>query len=160
MFLLIGLALAGVPTKLAPDEERGEALYRASCWQCHGVNALGDGPLSAAVPSPPLAGRIVSDDFPDTVDLIEAGQGDMPAYSQVLNRHDIRRILVWLATLDPETGINPDAPLPEEDTEDTELEDPPEGTVEGTVERPETVVPPAGALKAPPVLPVLPPAED
>jgi mono/diheme cytochrome c family protein len=157
MFLLIGLALAGVPTKLAPDEERGEDLYRASCWQCHGVNALGDGPLSAAVPSPPLAGRIASDDFPDTVDLIQVGQGSMPAYSQVLNRHDTRRILVWLATLDPETGINPDAPLPEEAEEAEEAEEP-GNAQEDAVERPETV-PSAGAPKTPPVLRV-PPDED
>ena len=122
MFILIGLALADVPTKLAPDEERGEALYRENCWQCHGANALGAGPLSAVLPSPPLAGRIATEDFPDSVDLIQGGQGNMPAYSQVLNRHDSRRILVWLATLDPETGRRPgeepedeDAPEPVED---------------------------------------------
>ena len=106
MFILIGLALADVPTKLAPDEERGEALYRENCWQCHGANALGAGPLSAVLPSPPLAGRIAAEDFPDSVDLIQGGQGNMPAYSQVLNRHDSRRILVWLATLDPDAHLH------------------------------------------------------
>lgn len=157
MFLLIGLALADVPTKLAPDEERGETLYRESCWQCHGVNALGDGPLAAALSSPPLAGRIASEDFPDSVDLIQSGKGSMPAYSQVLNRHDTRRILVWLATLDPETGINPDAPPPEEPEEDEgpgEDEEPAEAAVE-----PPEVVPPLGKPKSPPVL-RRPPDED
>jgi mono/diheme cytochrome c family protein len=117
MFLLIGLSLADVPTKLAPDEERGEMLYRENCWQCHGADALGKGPLSAALPSPPLAGRILSEDFPESVDLIQGGLGNMPAYSQVLNRHDSRRILVWLATLDPETGQGPGGDPEEEDAE-------------------------------------------
>jgi mono/diheme cytochrome c family protein len=132
MLLLIGLALADGPTKLPPDAERGETLYRESCWQCHGANALGDGPLSAALPSPPLAGRIAEDGFPASVDLIQSGKGNMPAFSEVLNRHDTRRILVWLATLDPETGIDPSAPVPEPEVE--EADGPP--SVEGVPRKP------------------------
>ena len=122
--MLIGMALADVPTKLAPDEERGEALYRENCWQCHGTNGLGDGPLAVALPSPPLAGRIAAEDFPASVDLIQAGTGSMPAYSQVLNRHDSRRIMVWLATLDPETGLRLGAE-PEEGEEEAPAEEAP-----------------------------------
>jgi hypothetical protein len=59
----------------------------------------------------------LSEDFPESVDLIQGGLGNMPAYSQVLNRHDSRRILVWLATLDPETGQGPGGDPEEEDAE-------------------------------------------
>ena len=116
MLLLICAALADTPAKLPPDTERGEARYRDNCWQCHGANALGDGPVADALPSPSLAGRISKDAFPDTIALIQGGQGSMPAYSQILDRHDVRRILLWLETLDPQTGLPPGgAPDSEDD---------------------------------------------
>jgi len=150
MLLLIGLATAGVPTKLPPDKERGETLYRERCWQCHGASALGDGPLAEALPSPPLAGRIASDDFPDAIAVIQKGQGSMPACSQVLNHHDTRRILVWLAALDSETGIDPDAPAPDDEDEDED-----EDEAATPDDAPDEALPaPKGSPKSPPALPL------
>ncbi len=108
LWILIGTALAKVPTKIPPDAERGEALYREHCWQCHGALALGDGPLSAALPSPPLAGLIEQEGFEQAVKLTQTGQGSMPSFSTVMDRHDTRRIFVWLSELDPQTGRHPD----------------------------------------------------
>ena len=94
---------AGVPTKIPPDRDRGQELYRTNCWQCHGAQGLGDGPAMA---SPPLAGRIGASGYDDAVELIFTGKGDMPGFSGVMDKTETRRILVWLADLDPKTGVD------------------------------------------------------
>jgi len=101
-------ALAEQPSKLKPDVERGERLYLENCWHCHGRRALGDGPLANAgpVPAPPLAGR-VPDDQDVWVTTIHRGKETMPGFGPVFDRHDARRVLVWLDALDPETGDGP-----------------------------------------------------
>jgi mono/diheme cytochrome c family protein len=95
--------LAGVPTKIPPDRDRGRELYAINCWPCHGEAALGDGPAMA---SPPLAGRISASGYDEAVALIQAGKGDMPGFSAVMDKSETRRILVWLAELDPKTGAD------------------------------------------------------
>ena len=35
------------------EMSEGEALFVANCAECHGVNALGDGPLATSLPIPP-----------------------------------------------------------------------------------------------------------
>ena len=99
-----GLALAAMPTKRPPDPERGRTLYRENCWQCHGFTGEGAGPVAAALPtvSPPLAGRLAEADYDRLAQLILSGKGDMPGFSAVMDRHDARRVLIWLGTLDPE----------------------------------------------------------
>ena len=49
----------------------------------------------------------------------------MPAFGPVFDRHDARRVLVWLAALDPATGKLPEAqePEPEPEPKDGEGED-------------------------------------
>lgn len=91
---------------MPPDPQRGEDLYMDNCWQCHGKKALGDGPLAQALPTPPpaLAGRWTEHRFDEIVATMRQGQGDMPGFSAVFDRHNARRILVWLATLDSKTG--------------------------------------------------------
>ncbi len=101
LILLSSFALAGVPTKLESDKDRGEMLYMRNCWQCHGKQGLGDGPLAEAFdPLTPLAGTIPPEDYDVTIALIRQGRGSMPAFSDVIDKHDARRVLVWLAKAD------------------------------------------------------------
>lgn len=104
--LLLALATslplsAATPTKRPADAVKGRMLYEDHCWQCHGPSGLGDGPLS-----PGLGQRLASlrgtdrSTWPALVDLIQQGAGDMPAFAEVMDRHDTRRILVWLEALD------------------------------------------------------------
>ncbi len=122
LVLLGGVAVAAVPTKRPPDPERGRTLYRENCWSCHGWTGEGNGPMAALLPtvSPPLAGRYEKERYDALVELILEGKGDMPAYAQVMDRHDARRILIWLATLDPEKPHDPadDKPQKAAETED------------------------------------------
>ena len=110
--LVAMVAWAGVPTKSPPDPERGRQLYGVNCWQCHGKAALGDGPAQVALraAAPALAGRLGDSPLPPQVDLILTGSGDMPGFGAVMDRRDARRILKWLAGLDPETGKDPMRP--------------------------------------------------
>ena len=101
LLLISSLALAGVPTKLESDKDRGELLYMRNCWQCHGKQGQGDGPLAEAFePLAPLAGTIPSEEYDQAIALIRQGKGDMPAFSDVLDKHDTRRVLVWLSKAD------------------------------------------------------------
>lgn len=106
VFTLLGLlvlpAIAGVPTKMPDDREKGRQIWRESCWQCHGWTGEGSGPVAAELPtpSPPLAGRVAEADYDRLIAVIQDGAGDMPAYSAMLDSHDARRVLVWLASLD------------------------------------------------------------
>jgi mono/diheme cytochrome c family protein len=112
----VATSWAGVPSKLPPDKERGEALYKTNCSMCHGATAQGDGALSGALqkPAPRLAGNIRTDEQDGNIDLIQQGRGDMPAYSAIMDRHDTRRVLVWLGSLD-EAGQPRDAKNKAED---------------------------------------------
>ncbi|MCK6506211.1 cytochrome c [Myxococcota bacterium] len=106
---------AKVPTKMPEDKVRGRELYQDLCWQCHGVEGRGDGPLAALLGAPPgdLRGRAEAD-WPALVDRVLQGQGDMPAFAESLDRHEARRILVWLAALDAgEQGVAATRVLPE-----------------------------------------------
>jgi mono/diheme cytochrome c family protein len=87
-----------VPTKRPPDAEVGQALYQQSCWQCHGERGLGDGPAAAAMVGgvPSLAGKIVEEDFAGLVTIVEDGRGRMPAFAEDIDKHNARRILVYL----------------------------------------------------------------
>ena len=45
-----GLALA---TSAAADAAKGKELFAANCSSCHGMTGKGDGPVGAALPTPP-----------------------------------------------------------------------------------------------------------
>lgn len=89
---------SAVPTKRKPDRERGRDLWLQSCWECHGTEGKGDGPAAAAVPGgvPTLEGKISEDKFDALVVLVEDGKGRMPAYREDIDKHDARRILLYL----------------------------------------------------------------
>ena len=121
--LLLFSAGAKIPLRDPPPRDGGKALYASSCWQCHGERALGDGPLSSALPSPPLAGRVTADDHDRLLPIILHGAGDMPGFSPGLTESESRWILIWLATLDPVTGLGPAPVEDEEEAADEEAAD-------------------------------------
>ena len=103
LFLLL---IAAMPSKAPTDLKKGETLYQELCWQCHGKRALGDGPLAGSLPTEPpaLAGRYKQAQFSAAVKTIQEGKGSMPAYELLIDKHDSRRIMVWLSALDKKTG--------------------------------------------------------
>lgn len=109
--LLAGAALAapekkstGMPTKRAPDPEVGMRLYNQSCWQCHGMTGKGDGPAAGSVlggvPSLVDAVKALPDGkegaWAPMIDVIQQGKGKMPAYAEDIDKHDSKRILIYL----------------------------------------------------------------
>jgi mono/diheme cytochrome c family protein len=102
-----------VPTRRPPDVEQGLKLYKQSCWQCHGETGLGDGPAAAALIGgvPPIGD--LDKGLDALVRVISEGRGRMPAYSEDIDRHDARRILVYLR--EKRAGR---APAPGSDDED------------------------------------------
>lgn len=105
------------PTKRPPDREVGMALYKQSCWQCHGEKGLGDGPAAAALVGgvPSLVGRIRSkdaeslEDFDALVNAVQNGKGRMPAYSEDIDKADTRRILLYVRDVLEGKEIKPEA---------------------------------------------------
>ncbi len=92
-----------VPTKRKPDREAGRDTYLQSCWQCHGETGKGDGPAAAAmvggVPTlvPLLEKGVPGDKEMDRlVDLVLDGKGRMPAYREDYDKHQIRRVFLYL----------------------------------------------------------------
>jgi mono/diheme cytochrome c family protein len=87
-----------VATKRDSDEEAGRRLWQRSCWQCHGEVGAGDGPAAAALVGgvPSLAGKVKADGFDPLVTVIQEGRGRMPAFAEDIDKHDSRRILVYL----------------------------------------------------------------
>ena len=95
-----------VPKKLNYDDLRGGELYKELCWQCHGKTAQGDGPLSAQFAAPPLKGTVTVDNVDELVEIIQWGKGKMPAYEQLIDKHDTKRILKWLRCTNNESDKN------------------------------------------------------
>jgi mono/diheme cytochrome c family protein len=149
LFVGASAAEAGVPTKIPPDRERGEALYRVNCWPCHGAQALGDGPAGAPLKTPPLAGVIRPTDFDPQVEVVLRGRGAMPGYAEVLDRNDARRILVWLSELDPLTGVDPVAEKKKADEAKRKLEEEKRKAAKKPNPRKKVTPPPPGDPLAP-----------
>ena len=116
MFWLVMWAFADVPKKLPPSKERGENLYNDLCWQCHGQTGKGDGPVasSLAMTMSDISGKS-SQSEKDRIDIIQQGKGKMPAYEQVIDRHDSRRILMWLKNPVPQKSKEEPAKKKEEE---------------------------------------------
>ena len=87
-----------VPSKRPPDRERGRELWLQSCWQCHGEQGKGDGPAATALPDgvPTLESKVSKEQFEALVKVIQDGKGRMPAYKEDIDKHDARRILIYL----------------------------------------------------------------
>lgn len=107
LLLLLHVAVADVPKTIPLPHIRGKELYDDLCFQCHGVNGLADTPLAKSMNAPKLAGQFSDGEYAEGIKLVQQGIGTMPAYEMVIDKHDTKRILIYLGGLDPETGIDP-----------------------------------------------------
>jgi mono/diheme cytochrome c family protein len=105
LLALPGWALAETsdwPTRRSSDTEWGKDLYNVHCWQCHGRKAQGDGPAAEnlLVEVPSLRG--VSDDTTrgDLVATARQGRDAMPSYHESISRQDMRRVFLYIESLD------------------------------------------------------------
>jgi mono/diheme cytochrome c family protein len=113
MWLAVGAAFAGQPTRKPTDVERGRELYQRHCQQCHGVGGRGDGPTSPALVRKPadLQGKVQVNDA--TLQVVLRGRGAMPAFDQSFGQDDARRTLQYFAALkDPPVAARPAPPPP------------------------------------------------
>ncbi|MFW8595080.1 c-type cytochrome [Cribrihabitans neustonicus] len=61
-------AAAGAAGAQEPDAEDGRNLYITYCWQCHGLNAAGNGPMA----------EMLAIDTPDLTRLAARNGGEFP----------------------------------------------------------------------------------
>ncbi len=128
---LVGLAPAtDVSSKRPSDLERGETLYKRHCTSCHGSQAHGDGPATAALvhPVPDLAQKVKSSD--PFVDIVIYGAGAMPGFELSFDRSDARKVLKYMAIAhdkgepqapegaEPAEAVEPEAAPEEEEAEE------------------------------------------
>jgi mono/diheme cytochrome c family protein len=93
-----GAPAGKMPSTRPSDRERGRELWLRSCWQCHGEAGKGDGPAAAAFAAgvPSLVGKVPPEEFDRLVTVVLDGRGPMPAFREDIDKHDTRRILVYL----------------------------------------------------------------
>ena len=130
MFFLFFSALAGQPSKMLSDEAIGKNLYLAYCWNCHGELADGLGPQASSlqVAPPPLinpnsqkksnSSEISSKD--PRIEIILNGKGYMPGYGQLIDKHEARRILIYLQDLESEAEQGTSEPKGKKKSKKTE----------------------------------------
>jgi mono/diheme cytochrome c family protein len=160
-----GAVLAGMPTKRPEDHVRGRTVFMQSCWQCHGASNNGQGPAADALVGgvPDLRGKMSEDRFDALIPIILEGKGKMPAYAEEMDKHDAKRVLVFLHRLDTGEETPQAPPIPkaakagevgedgEEATKDeaTKDEDDAEVTTPPTPSLTPGMRPPAPALRRP-----------
>lgn len=118
LWLWLTMVHAEVPKTIPDAHVRGKQLYDDLCFQCHGATGLADSPMAQSTKSPALAGVVDESNFPEAIKLIQEGKGLMPAYEMVIDKHDTKRILIYLSRLDSETGLDPNQKTAP-DTDDT-----------------------------------------
>ncbi len=94
----------------------------------------GDGPAAAALTGgvPDLRGELDYTDKDPLIELILDGQGDMPAFRAEFDKHDARRVLVYMERLEdgrdqPSTGG--EKPDPKKKDDDDQKPEEPEGGI-------------------------------
>ena len=140
--LLLHVAVAEVPKTIPLPHIRGKELYDDLCFQCHGVNGLADTPLAKSMNAPKLAGQFSDGDYAEGIKLVQQGVGTMPAYEMIIDKHDTKRILIYLGGLDSETGIDPrvkseEDEQPKKESKDSSKAPPKKSTQTETQTKPE-----------------------
>ena len=140
--LVEAVSLADAPTTIPLPHIRGKELYDDLCFQCHGQSGLADTALAKTMGAPALAGVFQEKDYAKQIALIQEGRGVMPSYEMVIDKHDSKRILIYLSGLDPQTGDDPrvktETTTPQETTKPIKDSDT-EVNVEKTIENEEEV---------------------
>jgi len=145
MASLVGRALAGVAlvvavgslastpaaaTRRPADADEGGALYARHCQACHGALGRGDGPVAADLVGgvPDLGGSFARRDVEAAMPTVLSGRGAMPAFAEVIDTYQARRVLRHLATLasqpPPSDSSTEPARPPEPSAPDSEREPP------------------------------------
>jgi mono/diheme cytochrome c family protein len=111
------------PGKIPPRAERGQAFYATYCVSCHGPEAKGDGPASAALVAPVPD---FSEGFGDRktevlLRSVTQGKGLMPGFELSLSRPEAEIVLEYMGT------VGREGPAPEDDDEADGDEDEGEG---------------------------------
>jgi len=95
--MILICAAAGAASAQEPDPQDGRDLYRTYCWQCHGRDATGNGPMAEmlAIETPDLTRLAARNDgtFPleavarqiDGRAPVLAHGGEMPLFGPVLD---------------------------------------------------------------------------
>jgi mono/diheme cytochrome c family protein len=84
----------------------GQALFEGNCVECHGVGALGDGPIAASLPVPPpsLLEHLGHHTQAQLIQLIRGGVPPaMPPTS--LTEDEVRLVIDHVWTLVPESDV-------------------------------------------------------
>jgi len=85
---------------------RGAALFKSHCVDCHGVDAKGDGSAAQGMqPEPPdltvMAGQHTDGDL---AWKIATGKGPMPGWKNILNEFQIWDVVNFIKSLEKTTG--------------------------------------------------------
>jgi len=121
------MLIAAQPGKRPADHVKGRQVYDRSCWQCHGNDLSGQGPAAVALVNgvPDLRGELDYTERDALIELILDGQGDMPAFRAEFDKHDARRVLIYMERLEngeeepSELGEKkPATPKPDEEDKD------------------------------------------
>lgn len=91
-----------LPTNDPAALERGTAVFKNFCQECHGPAGKGDGPvaLRGFPPPPPLpAEHALRMKDGQIFHVLTYGQGNMPAYASQLSRQDRWRVILYVRSL-------------------------------------------------------------
>jgi len=80
----------------------GQAIFQATCAQCHGPRGLGDGPMAASLPTPP-ASLIDHLAHHTRAQLVQLVQGGIPPAMppQALTAEQVEQVIDYIWTLVP-----------------------------------------------------------
>ena len=104
-----------LPADDAAAMERGAAVFKNFCQECHGPSGKGDGPVAQRgfPPPPPLtADHAVKLKDGQIFHILSYGQGNMPSYASQLSRNDRWRVVLYVRSLQQHAAAASAPPAP------------------------------------------------